>query len=130
MTRILSYNILIGGKRRVDQLTKIISSAHPDIVGLVEANSLRVVEELADRLGMQYRISGSPKRPSDWHTALLSHLPIVETHTHFHPDLLTKPVLEVCLEERDGKKLTVFVVHLAAAFSRGRGGEGIRCPEV
>ncbi len=32
MTRILSYNILVGGKRRVDQLTKIMSSAHPDIV--------------------------------------------------------------------------------------------------
>ena len=59
MTRILSYNILAGGKRRVDQLTKIISSAHPDIVGLVEAYNPRTVEEMANRLGMQYRMSGS-----------------------------------------------------------------------
>jgi endonuclease/exonuclease/phosphatase family metal-dependent hydrolase len=130
MTRILSYNILAGGKRRVDQLTKIISSAHPDIVGLVEANSLRAVEDLANRLGMQYRISGSPTQSQDWQTALLSHLPIVETHIHFRPDILTKPVLEVCIEEEDGRKLTVFVTHLAAAFYKGRGGDGFRCREV
>ena len=130
MTRILSYNILAGGKRRVDQLTKIISSAHPDIVGLVEANSLRAVEELADRLGMQYRMSGSPTQARDWQTALLSHLPIVETHSHFRSDILSKPVLEVCIEEEDGYKLTVFVTHLAAAFYRGRGGDSIRRREV
>ncbi len=126
MTRILSYNILVGGKRRVDQITKIISSAHPDIVGLVEANSLQAVEELADRLGMQYRISGDPTQARDWQNALLSHLPIVETHSHFRPDILTRPVLEVCLEEVDGHRLTVFVTHLAAAFYRGRGGESKR----
>jgi len=130
MTRILSYNILVGGKRRVDQITKIISSAHPDIVGLVEANSLQAVEELADRLGMQYRISGDPTQARDWQNALLSHLPIVETHSHFRPDILTRPVFEVCLEEEDGQRLTVFVTHLAAAFYRGRGGDSIRRREV
>ena len=130
MTRILSYNILAGGKRRVGQLTNIIRSAHPDIVGLVEANSLQAVEELADRLGMQYRISGGPTQAQDWQTALLSHLPIVETHSHFHSDILTRPVLEVCLEEEDGHKVTVFVTHLAAAFYRGRGGDSIRRREV
>ncbi len=56
MTRILSYNIFVGGNRRVDQLTKIMSSAHPDIVGLVEATSRQTVAEMADRLGMQYRM--------------------------------------------------------------------------
>lgn len=130
MTRILSYNILAGGKRRVDQLTNIISSAHPDIVGLVEANSLQAIEELADRLKMQYRISGNHTQAQDWQTALLSNLPIVETHSHFRSDILTKPVLEVCLEEKDGHKLTVFVTHLAAAFYIGRGGDGIRRREV
>jgi endonuclease/exonuclease/phosphatase family metal-dependent hydrolase len=130
MTRILSYNILAGGRRRVDQLTKIISSTHPDIVGLVEANNLQVVEELADRLGMQYRMNANPTQEKDWQTALLSRLPIVETHSHIHADILTKPVLEACVEEADGHKLTVFVTHLAAAFNQGRGGEGIRRREV
>ena len=130
MTRILSYNILAGGNRRVDQLTKIISSAHPDIVGLVEATSLRAVEELADRLGMQYRMNGTPTQRRDWQAALLSRLPIIETHPHVRPGILTKPTLEACIEEENGRKLTLFVTHLAAAFYQGRGGEGIRRREV
>jgi endonuclease/exonuclease/phosphatase family metal-dependent hydrolase len=130
MTRILSYNILVGGKRRVDQLTKIISSAHPDIVGLVEANSHQAVEEMADRLGMQYRWSGSYTQGDDWQTALLSRWPIVETHVHTHSDRLTHSLLEVRLEEEDGCKLTVFLTHLVAAFNQGRGGDSIRRREV
>ena len=130
MTRILSYNILVGGKRRVDQLTKIISSAQPDIVGLVEANNPRVVEEIAQRLGMQYRMSGSYTQAYDWQNALLSRLPILEAHVHNHPDILTKPFLEVCIEEADGRKLTVFITHLASAFYQSRGGDGQRQHEV
>jgi endonuclease/exonuclease/phosphatase family metal-dependent hydrolase len=130
MTRILSYNILAGGNRRVDQLTKIISSTCPDIVGLVEATSPQVVEEIADRLGMQYRMSGSPIDEKDWQIALLSRLPIIEAHAHERPGILTKPILEACIEEKDGRKFTVFVTHLAAAFSQGRGGGGIRRREA
>lgn len=129
MTRILNYNILVGGTRRIDQLTSIISSAHPDIVCLVEATNPQVVEELAHRLGMQHRMSGNPKHQRDWHIALLSRLPIVQAQSHVLPGILTKPVLEVCIEE-EGRKLTVFVTHLAAAFYRGRGGDGIRRREV
>ena len=130
MTRILSYNILVGGKRRVDQLTKIISSAQPDIVGLVEANNTRIVEEIAQRLGMQYRMSGSCTQAYHWQNALLSRLPIRETHVHNHSDILTKPILEACIEEEDGRKLTVFIAHLTAAFYQSRGGDGQRQHEI
>src|SRR5205807_6178188 len=130
MTRILSYNILVGGKRRVDQLTNIISSAQPDIVGLVEAYNPRTVEEIAQRLGMQFRMSRSYTQAHDWQTALLSRLPIVETHSHNHSDILTKPILEACIEEEDGRKLTVFIAHLSAAFYQSRGGDGQRRREV
>jgi endonuclease/exonuclease/phosphatase family metal-dependent hydrolase len=130
MTRILSYNILVGGNRRVDQLTKIISSAQPDIVGLVEANNPRIVEEIAQRLGMQYRMSGSYTQAYKWQNALLSRLPILETHLHNHSDILTKPILEACIEEEDGRKLTVFIAHLTAAFNQPGGGDGQRRPEV
>ena len=130
MTRILSYNILVGGKRRVDQLTKIMSSTQPDIVGLVEATSRQTIEEIANRLGMQYRMSGSYTHGEDWQTALLSRLPIVETHVYKRSDRLTHPLFEACLEEEDGRKLTVFITHLAAAFSQGRGGDSIRRREV
>jgi endonuclease/exonuclease/phosphatase family metal-dependent hydrolase len=130
MTRILSYNILVGGTRRVDQLTKIISSAHPDIVGLVEATDARVVEGLADQLGMQHKMSGNPEHRQDWQIAVLSRLPILRTHAHVRPGILTKPLLEVCIEEKDGHELTVFVTHLAASFYEGRGGNSIRRHEV
>ena len=130
MTRILSYNILVGGTRRVDQITRIIESAHPDIVGLVEATNPRVVEELAERLGMQQRMSAIPEHTRDWQIALLSQLPIVQAHSYIRPGILTKPLLEVCIEEEDGRELTVFVTHLSAAFNYGRGGESIRRREV
>ena len=37
MTRVLSYNILLGGTPRIDALDKMIRSSQPDVVGLVEA---------------------------------------------------------------------------------------------
>src|SRR6266581_1219132 len=126
MTRILSYNILVGATRRVDPLTDMIKAARPDVVGLVEATNPQVVEELAHRLDMQHVLSAYPTHLQDWQVALLSRLPIIYTKTH----LLTKPVLEVCLEEASGRQISVFVTHLSAAFSKGWAGDGIRQREV
>ena len=72
MTRILSYNILVGGTRRITPLAGMIQAARPDIVGLVEATNPRVVEELAQRLEMQYVMSGHGTHALDWQIALLS----------------------------------------------------------
>ncbi len=130
MTRILSYNILVGGTGRVNQLTQIIQSANPDVVGLVEATNPHVVEALAERLGMQYRMSDSAKHSIDWQVALLSRLPIVRTQVHTRPGVLMKPVLEVVVEEANGRELTVLMTHLSAAFYRGWAGDGIRRREV
>jgi len=130
MTRILSYNILAGGKQRVDQLTNIISSAQPDIVGLVEAYNPQIVEEIAQRLGMHFRMSESYSHYNKGQTALLSRLPIIETHSHYLSDRDTTSVLEACVEEEDGHKLTVFIAHLTAAFSQSRGGDALRRHEV
>ena len=129
MTRILSYNILVGGTGRVNQLAQVIASANPDVVGLVEATNIHVVEALAERLGMQFAISGIAKRQTDVEVALLSRLPIVRTQVH-KLSVLDKPVLEVGIEEAHGGELTVFVAHLSAAFSHGRAGNGIRQREV
>ena len=130
MTRILSYNILVGATRRVDPLTRMIQAAQPDVVGLVEATNPRVIEELARRLDMQHVMSANARHLQDWQVALLSRLPIVYTKTHYPSDKLTKPVLEVGVEEPDGKQLTVFVTHLSAAFNEGWAGDAIRRREV
>lgn len=130
MTRILSYNILVGATRRVNPLTTMISSANPDIVGLVEATDHHVIEELAKRLDMQYVMSAVPTHTQDWQIALLSRLPITYSKAHDIPQIMTKPVLEVGLELPGGKALTVFVTHLSAAFSKGWAGDAIRRREV
>ncbi|GAC1311063.1 MAG: hypothetical protein NVSMB27_47860 [Ktedonobacteraceae bacterium] len=130
MTRILSYNIQMGASRRIEPLTRMIETAHPDVVGLVEATQPHVVDELGQRLDMQSVMSGRAEHADSWQVALLTRLPIVYTKTHIRPEAITKPVLEVCIEEPDGRQLTVFVTHLAAAFSKGWGGDGIRRREV
>ncbi|MGZ3626728.1 MAG: endonuclease/exonuclease/phosphatase family protein [Ktedonobacteraceae bacterium] len=130
MTRILSYNILAGGKQRVDQLTNIISSAQPDIVGLVEANNPQIVEEIAQRLGMHFRMSESYADDCKGQTALLSRLPIIDTHSHYLSDRHTRSVLEASIEEEGGHKLTIFIAHLTAAFYQSRGGDALRRREV
>jgi endonuclease/exonuclease/phosphatase family metal-dependent hydrolase len=141
MTTIVSYNILAGGynlrnngTRRTTQLAAIIRSAHPDIVGLVEATHPRmqqkplVIEELASTLSMQLIMGASPTS-NGYQLALLTRLPVIRTQTHLHPNI-HRPLLEVCFEETNGQQFTVFVTHLSAAFNQGRGGGGIRRREV
>lgn len=130
MTRILSYNILVGGAGRVDALQRMIGSVQPDVVGLVEAIDERVVKKLAEELGMEYRMSGVLERERNWQVAVLSRLPITRVEAHMSPEALTKPVLEVGIEEEDGQELTVFITHLASSFTEGRGGDSIRRQEV
>jgi len=143
MTCIVSYNILAGGYnlrtngvRRTHQLTKIISSVQPDIVGLVEALNPRmmekptVLEEIAQTLGMQLIISGKPVHTQDYPIALLTRLPIVYSKVHTSSGPVSKPLLEVCVEEADGQQLTIFLTHLSAAFNRGWAGNHLRQREV
>src|SRR5437764_13311672 len=124
MTRILTYNILVGGTRRIEQITNMIQSVQADVVGLVEATDPRVVEELAERLGMDYRMSGYAKHVRDMEIAVLSRLPIVYTHTHRRPGILAQPMLEIGVQEEDGRDLTIFVTHLTASFADGSRGGG------
>ncbi len=130
MTRILSYNILVGGTGRVEDIEQMIRLADPDVVGLVEAINPAVVETLAKRLGMEYRTNASPDGAWQTSSALLSRLPIVRSEVHARPGVLQRPLLEVGLEEAHGEKLTAFVAHLTADFVHGRGGDTSRRKEV
>lgn len=114
MTRILSYNILIGGTHRIEQLTRMIRSSRSDVVGLIEAIDEQVVKELAERLGMQYRLSGR----ANGQGAVLSRLPIRNMKIHKNTIITKQPLLEVCVEETNGQPLTVFVTHLTADFGK------------
>src|SRR5713226_2947120 len=126
MTRILSYNILVGGADRIDDIESMIRLANPDVVGLVEATKREVVEELARRLGMEYRTNAAPNGAWKTSIALLSRLPIIDHTVHPCPGVLNRPLLEVTLKEAHGEKLTAFVTHLNASFEQGRGGDNLR----
>ncbi len=130
MTRILLYNILYGGTGRVNALAKMIKSAEPDVVGLAEAADSQVVEELAERAGMQHCINIPGEYPQNQRLAVLSRLPVVRSQLYERPGILNEPLLEVCVEEADGQQFTVFVTHLAAAFNQGWAGNHIQQREV
>lgn len=130
MTRILSYNILVGATRRVNPLLKMLQAVNADIIGMVEAIDPHVIQELAQRLDMQYVMSGDAQHTQDWEVALLSRLPIVHSQTHRHAYHDMRPVLEVTIEEPDGKHITLFVTHLSAAFNQRLAGDGIRRREI
>ncbi|MBV9707015.1 MAG: endonuclease/exonuclease/phosphatase family protein [Chloroflexi bacterium] len=143
MTNIITYNILAGGYssrqsngRRVEQLTRIIRSTQPDVVGVVEAVNPRrqqrplVVEELAAALGMQLVLDEEILHRPDYQPALLTRLPVVYTKIHPRPSILTRPLLEVCLEGTNGRRFIVFTTHLSAAFSKGWAGNAIREREI
>lgn len=118
MTRVISYNILVGGTHRVDELVALIQSVKPDVVGLIEAVDEDVVRELATRLGMQYCLSGRGSDEERWQGAVLSRLPIIDVKNHINSIITKQPLLEVRIEETHGQWLTAFVTHLTADFGQ------------
>jgi endonuclease/exonuclease/phosphatase family metal-dependent hydrolase len=107
----LSYNILDGGGDRRDALETVIESQRPDIVALVEAEELSVVEQIANRLGMDFIVAPGNRHAS----ALMSRWPIRETINHA---LLRKNIstsfLEAVVAPPGASEWTVGVVHLHA----------------
>ncbi|HLZ57623.1 MAG TPA: endonuclease/exonuclease/phosphatase family protein [Ktedonosporobacter sp.] len=131
MVRILTYNILMGGVHRVDPLARLIGSAQPDVVGLVEASNAQVVEEIAQRLGMQCRLSGRGTYRADWQIGVLSRLPILHTQVHTNLAIFArKHLMEVGVEGPDGQQITIFVIHQLSRFHRGPQSNNARRREV
>jgi endonuclease/exonuclease/phosphatase family metal-dependent hydrolase len=119
MVRVISYNILIGGKQRIEQLAGMLSARRPDIIGLVEAIDEEVVTNLAEQLGIDYRLSGRAQSRPRLQAALLSRLPIRSTQSYTTEIIKRQPLFEVELEEPGGSLLTVFIIHLTPEFHRG-----------
>jgi exonuclease III len=88
--RVLAYNLYCGGSDRIEAIHTVLSHANADVIALTEADDRRVVETLAERLGVHHvweRGSG------DRHIATLSRHPIAEWHIYNTPPL-TQAVLE------------------------------------
>src|SRR5690349_19589705 len=109
--RIVSYNILDGGEGRADPLAEVIEAQRADVVCLVEATDLSVIERIANRLKMDYVQAAGRKGAS----ALLSPFVIGESINHalLHKGL-SKSLLEATLIDPDGAEWVIGVLHLHA----------------
>ena len=112
--RIVSYNILDGGEGRADPVAEVIEAQRPDVVALVEAEDLTVVERIARRLKMDYVQAVGRSHAS----ALLTRYAIRNSVNHaLLRDGLTKSLLEATVIDGRGAEWSFGVVHLHAHAS-------------
>ncbi len=109
--RLVSYNILDGGVGRADPLAEILQAQRADIVVLLEADELSVVERIAARLEMDFVFSGGKKHAC----AVLSRFAIRDSVNYalLHPDLTNSFTLAAMVEP-DGRIWRVGAIHLHA----------------
>jgi ABC-type sulfate transport system substrate-binding protein len=64
--RVLSYNILDGGGGRADLLAGVIEGERPDVVAMVEADDVAVIEQRLLQPGAKQRVIDRPadRRPA------------------------------------------------------------------
>src|SRR5580765_3303972 len=111
--RAVSYNILDGGEGRADPIAEVIEAQRPDVVCLVEASDLAVVERIANRLKMDFVQAMGRKKGAA--SALLTRYTIRESVNHaLLREGLSKSLLEATLVDSAGMEWIVGVVHLHA----------------
>jgi exodeoxyribonuclease III len=106
--RVVSYNILDGGEGRADPLAEVILAQRPDVVALVEAEDLAVLERLAMRLDMDcVQGAGRPRA-----AAILSRWPIVESvnHAPIH-EQGPRSLLEAVVRDPQGTEWIIAATH-------------------
>jgi endonuclease/exonuclease/phosphatase family metal-dependent hydrolase len=110
--RLVSYNSLDGGEGRADPLGEVIEAQRADIVCIVEADNLAVIERIANRLKMDF--IHAPGRKSA--AALMSRWPIRKTINHglLRLDGPEKCLLEAEVIEPTGRNWSIGVCHLHA----------------
>jgi len=106
--RLVSYNILDGGVGRADPLAETILAQRPDVVTLLEADDLAVVQRIAYRLGFDFIHATGQKHGA----AILSRWEIQHTidHAQLRPSFRNS-LLEAQIA-LDGGDITVAAVHL------------------
>lgn len=91
--RVLTYNISDGGHGREHIILELLQAHQPDVVFLQELFSPTNTHDLPQNLDMQYFFAeGNSRR----HLALLSRLPIMESHS-YHPISSKRTFLGLCL---------------------------------
>ncbi|OQY44117.1 MAG: hypothetical protein B6242_13355 [Anaerolineaceae bacterium 4572_78] len=110
--RLMSYNILDGGYGRKSQLTKIIRTVNPHVVILCEVMKPAVLKQMADDLGMVYRLANGKENSRK--VGILSRVPIIASHS-FRPFWgAMQHWLEVTIHLANDMLLTVYCIHAIA----------------
>lgn len=115
--RVISYNILNGGEGRADPLAEVIEAQRADVVALLEADNLPVIEHIAGRGGMDYIFA-----PTGGHAgAILSRWPITATINHaVGSGHWMNAFVEARVAAPDGTVWPIVAVHFAAHATEER----------
>ncbi len=114
LLRVMTYNILKGGKGREQALFEVLRSVRPDIAILQEVRDPRPIRDWARSLGMQVFIA---RGNLGLHLALLSHAPVLSWRAHHPFPPMLNGFLEAEVEHALGEHLWVYGVHLAPWYS-------------
>ncbi|MEP7288147.1 MAG: endonuclease/exonuclease/phosphatase family protein [Chloroflexota bacterium] len=101
--RLLTYNILHGGKDREALLLSVLQKAEADVVVLQEVEQIEIVESFAQNLNMHLFIASD--------IALMSRYPIVEKYSYRSFPRIRDTVLEAAVTLPSGRLLHIFGVH-------------------
>ena len=120
--RVVTYNILDGAVGRESLVQEVLQAIRPDMIVLQEVFEGRLVEQLADDLGMHWYVAGSNSRRR---LALLSGFPIIWASSHhprppIHHGILEAVVGPSSTAGEPRRSMRVFGVHLAPVGSLTR----------
>jgi len=119
IVRLLSYNIRFGGRRREDELAKVIRAADPDIVVFQEATDPDVIKHLATATNLPFWAARSEHS--------IGYISRLETSHHewHYPAGAKHSFLEIVI---GGSEARIFGLHLSSMFSKW--GERSRVREI
>jgi endonuclease/exonuclease/phosphatase family metal-dependent hydrolase len=130
--RVATYNILLGGERRLDLVRNVLKRLDADVVALQEVREVDRIRALARDLHMEMFL-GEPSDPaSPMHTAILTRLPVRAWRNRRHHGRMLRSHLH-CDIETGGHDLPVIgfhCLHLAARFGDRNKGEARRIREI
>lgn len=129
--RVLSYNILLGGRRREESIAAVIARTDADVVVMQEASHVALLERLARDLRMALLVA-PPSDASDLNIAALTRLPVRSWRAHRHPGRMLRGHLEcdLVVGGRAVEAVRIHGVHLAARFGERANGEVRRMREI
>lgn len=112
--RLLTYNILEGGREREAAIVEVIRAVSPDVVVVPEVLEVTRFRRIATALEMTSHFADNRARIS-LRLGLLSRLPILDFRTlHLWP--VWPSCFQALVQLANGRPLTVFGLHLAAYY--------------